>query len=234
MELASQQGRALAMAETGAVFVIIKDESVREIKKVVQVAAAKVPEGRLLFAIWRLGDDWSESIPVESTFLTTLLGPPKARTDNTWDFYGTGAVRLYTKGRNRPTSSLMWSAARRVGPKAYSRIRLGSVTPEVMTQSTIPVSHKVFTRDVANNVWHLAARNGTTRVIERLQFLTTWSDEVALVHQSDRFTTRKHKGVTFADDLVPVANKIPYELDGFPFPTSVKSGKFANEQIPLF
>jgi hypothetical protein len=235
MVLVLLQGRVTTMADfpTGAVFVVFGDESVRDIVKISREAAKRVPEGRLLFALWQVNDTWASNTPIESAFLTSLLGSPAERTDQNWDFYGTGAVRLYEKNGKRPTSTLMWAAVRRIGDKAYFRIRNNEISPDAMQQSTIPVSHKVFTRDVANNLWHLRSKNGMNRTIERLQFLTTWSDEIVFICRAGRFTKRKHTAVTFNEDLIPVANKILYEFPDFPFTTTSKSKKLDNN-LPLF
>lgn len=232
----SLQGPASKMADTrtGAVFADLTGKSTSEVERIAHTAGQRVPEGRIFFAIWAVKETWSSSAPTESTFLTALLGSSAERTDEVWDYYGSGAVRLYAKNGKRPTSTLMWTAVRRVGPKAYVRLRLGEITSEVKRQSTIPVSHKVFTRDVANNVWHLRTKNGMSRTIERLQFLTTWSDEMVLVYRSGRFTKRAHTSVSFDDDLIPVANKVLYELCGFPFAPSGKARKPGDRQIPLF
>lgn len=224
----------MAEAKTGAVFLLLGDESADEVAASVLKAADRVPEGRLLFTIWQVTEDWTASTPVESVFLTTMLGSPSERTDETWEFYGTGTVRLYRQNEPRPSSTVMWAAVRRVGSKAYLRIRQGNISDAIMRSSTIPVAHKVFTRDVANNVWHLRAQNGLIRIVERFQFLTTWSDEVALLYRSGRFTKRKHTAVTFEDDLIPVAQKVPYELPGFPFPATGKSKGPGSQQISLF
>lgn len=224
----------MAEARTGAVFFLLGDESAEEIAASVLKAAHRVPEGRLLFTIWRVPDDWAACTPVESVFLTTMLGGPAERTDDSWEFYGTGTVRLYRQNEPRPSSTVMWAAVRRIGDKAYLRIRQGDVSKAVMRSSTIPVAHKVFTRDVANNVWHLRNQNGMLRIVERFQFLTTWSDEVALVYRSGRFTKRKHSAFTFEDDLIPVAQKVPYELSGFPFPSTGKVKGPSSQQISLF
>lgn len=236
MVLVLLQERVTTMADlpTGAVFVVFDTESVREITKISREAAKRVPEGRLLFALWRVKDAWTSNTPIESTFLTSLLGSPAKRTDQNWGFYGTGAVRLYEKNGKRPTSTLMWAAVRRSGEKAYTRVRNGEISPDAIEQSTIHVSHKVFTRDVANNLWHLRSKNGLNRTIERLQFLTTWSDEIVLICRAGRFTKRKHTAGTFNEDLIPVANKILYELPDFPFTTTSKFPKKNNTNPSLF
>jgi len=224
----------VAKNRTGAVFVILGDESADEISSVVLKAATRVPEGRLLITIWQVCEEWTASTPVESVFLTTMLGSPSERTDEEWEFYGTGAIRLYSQNQARPSSNVMWAAVRRTGGKAYLRMGLGDISDAVKKSSTIPVAHKVFTRDVANNVWHLRSQNGIARIVERLQFLTTWSDEVALVYRSGRFTSRKHKALTFNEDLIPVAHKVPYDFPGFPFAATGKAKRSRSEQIALF
>jgi len=224
----------VAKAKIGAVFILVGDETADEIASTALSAASHVPEGRVLFTLWKPSAEWMANRPVESVFLTTLLGPPSTRTDETWDFYGTGAVRLYEPTGTRPAATVLWSAVRRVGSKAYQRIHQGDVSAPVMKSSTIPVAHKVFTRDAANNVWHLQSRNGLNRIVQRLQLLTTWADEVALVYNAGSFKKRKYSVVTFEDDLIPVAHKVPYELSGFPFPPSGKSKGRGAHQATLF
>jgi len=218
---------------TGAVFVVIEDEKATAVRSIIKKASFDVPEGRLLFVVWTQLDSWSSSVPVESIAVDSILGNPAKREDSKWDFYGCGTARLYAKKDKRPSCSLMWVGFRRKGDKAYLRNRGNALPGTTVLDSTIPVSDKVFTRDVANNVWHMSNQGGVDRVISRLQALTTWADEVVLVHKGESKRRKKHATLDLTNDLVPVANKVEYSLEDFPFPETGKR-KNTNGQMPLF
>jgi len=218
----------------GAVFVVIDEEKATEVLATVKAASLDVPNGRLLFVIWKQSDSWAPSVPVESISVSAILGNPTDREESKWDFYGCGTARLYAKHGQRPSSTAMWVGFRCRGEKAYLRNKGDKLPKNTVLSSTIPVSDKVFTRDVANNVWHMSARGGLDRVISRLQSLTTWSDEIALVYKDGEKYRQKHTTMVLTDDLVPVANKVEYSLDGFPFPHSGKQKRGVSGQLPLF
>ncbi|TSA53661.1 MAG: hypothetical protein D4R44_03175 [Actinobacteria bacterium] len=214
---------------TGAVCVIVSDENASQVRAAVKKASTHVPEGRILFVVWSQGNAWSPSVPVESASVDAILGDPSKREVSDWDFYGCGTARLYPTKGSRPSETVMWVGFRLKGPKAYVRNRDTAVSKAIVINSTIPVGNKVFTRDVANNVWHLSAQRGIDRVIGRLQSLTTWADETAIVFKGAKKTTRKHQTMDLEKDLVPVALKVDYELQGFPF-VSLGKSKAANKQ----
>lgn len=177
-------------------------------------AMEHVESGRCLFVLWEVSSDWGTSIPVESIAVQTILGQPEERTSNSWVFYGNGAVRLYEPNNPVSTSTWMWIGCRREGDKAYRRKQNEKLSKKILDSSLIPVSHKVFTRDVANNLWHLPAQNGLVRIIRRIQALTTWSDEVLLVCSNSHNEKLTHLSLDCNDDLIPVAEKISYECEG--------------------
>ena len=218
----------------GAVFVVIDEEKATEVRATVKAASLDVPDGRLLFVIWKQSDSWAPSVPVESISVSAILGNPTDREESKWDFYGCGTARLYAKHGQRPSSTAMWVGFRRKGEKAYLRNKGEKLPKNTVLASTIPVSDKVFTRDVANNVWHMSDQGGLDRVISRLQSLTTWSDEIALVYKDGEKYRQKHTTMVLTDALVPVANKVEYSLDGFPFPQSGKQKRSASGQLHLF
>jgi hypothetical protein len=76
------------------------------------------------------------------------------------------------------------------------------------------VADKVFTRDVANNVWHLLADNFKERVITRFSTLLTWQDEeFFVVDQSKTTEVKDRKALILKEDLVGVPNKVAYFWD---------------------
>lgn len=218
----------------GAVFVVISDESASQVGTAVKQALTHVPEGRILFVVWSQGVAWSSSVSVESAAVDAILGDPSNREVSDWDFYGCGTARLYHKKILRPSETVMWVGFRHKGPKAYLRNKDKSLDKNILNDSSIPVSSKVFTRDVANNVWHLSAKRGIDRVINRLQSLTSWADETAIVFKGGKKTSRKHQTMNLEQDLVPVAQKVEYELSGFQFAYADKSANKQSSQLPLF
>jgi hypothetical protein len=220
----------------GAVFVVVSDENTSRLRATIKQASARVPEGRLLFVVWSQKDTWSPSAAVETLAVDEILGDAYNREGSSWDFYGCGAARLYPKNGVRPSETVLWVGFRLKGPKAYLRNRDKSVAKSVLDDSSIPVSNKVFTRDVANNVWHLSAKGGIDRVIGRLQSLTTWADEKVIVFKGGKVNHRKHQTMDLGQDLVPVAQKVQYDLSDFPF-ASIGKGRASKQQtaqLPLF
>lgn len=221
--------------QIGGVFLIVATDDIAQIENRVLSAMAEVPEGRCLFTFWKVNDAWGVSVPVESTVVQTVLGSPSERDTSEWLFYGTGAVRTYDTDSNQPKSTWMWVGCRRMGEKAYRRKQTEVLDRHVIEDSSIPVSHKVFTRDVANNLWHLQDRDCLRQMIQRFQSLTTWSDELVLVHFDDRVEKWKHAQMNCDDDLVPVAEKVTYECDGIELLMSGKQRVKKNPlQNPLF
>lgn len=218
----------------GAAFVVITNENQRAMRSALLRAANEVPSGRILFVVWTQDEGWASSPPVESIAVDTLLGNPSKRDNSVWEFYGCGTSRLYGKASVRPAEFVMWVGFRKLGEKAYVRKRKSQLTPENLFSSMIPVSDKAFTRDVANNVWHLPLRRGLDRVIARLQSLTTWSDERAVVLKSGRRTLRRHETMDLSQDLIPVAQKVLYEFEGFKFATPNGKKPGTVEQAVLF
>lgn len=198
----------------GGVYLVITDDDAAQVSKRTLSAMAEVPKGRCLFVLWEVKNVWGACVPVESTVIQSVLGTPSERTSSEWLFYGTGAVRTYDSDSNRPKSTWMWVGCRREGDKAYRRKQAEVLDGQIIENSSIPISHKVFTRDVANNLWHLQDRDCLRQIIGRLQSLVMWSDELALVHFNDHVVKWKHELMNCDEGLVPVAEKITYECEG--------------------
>lgn len=202
------------MPRAGAVFLVIGDEKPREIENLVRKAQKFALPGRCLFVLWESNSKWIPSTPVESISVAVVLKNPTDRDATDWSFYGNGTVRMYTDLFTDPDKIWMWVGFRLMGPKAYKRVAESVLSELEMKKSAIPVADKAFTRDVANNMWHLRNCDGPRRVIRRLQSLTTWSDEVSCVINADRIEWWDHEKLDCSDDLVPVVEKIDYECEG--------------------
>ena len=175
-----------------------------------QINKAKefVSEGRYFIAVFEAPSDWESHLPIEAFVIEQTLGGIHNRSTD-WEFFGNGVIRTYTSKALRLSRSYQWTIVRRAGDKPYSRRR--SLTAAVLKRNAIPVSDKVFTRDVANNVWHLLADNFKERVITRFSTLLTWQDEeFFVVEPSKTIEVKDRKALVLKEDLVGVPKKIPY------------------------
>jgi hypothetical protein len=99
---------------------------------------------------------------------------------------------------------------RKSGDKPYKR--RGEISIASTKKNTVPVKDPVFTRDVANNVWHLLENNVNQRIIERFSSLLTWQDEDFIFVNGEKITVIKNRNkLDLSVDLVGVPTKIPYE-----------------------
>jgi hypothetical protein len=179
-----------------------------EVIKALSKAKDLVTEGRYLIAVYEAPNDWESHLPIESLVIGQTLGGIQNRTSD-WEFFGNGVIRTYTSKTLRYSKAYQWTIVRRAGDKPYAR--RPSLSATVLKRNTIPVADKVFTRDVANNVWHLPSENFKERTASRFSALLTWQDEEFLVHEGGKATSLKgREALSLKEDLVGVPNKIAY------------------------
>ena len=167
-----------------------------------------VSEGRYLIAVYEAPSDWNGHVPIEALLIRETLGDIHNRTGD-WEFFGNGVIRTYTSKTLKLTKTYQWTIVRRSGDKPYSR--RGSLTSATLKRNAIPVSDKVFTRDVANNVWHLLGDNFKERLTSRFSSLLTWQDEEFVVLDGGKTSSIKERtALTLKEDLVGVPKKVPY------------------------
>lgn len=206
------------MKSVGVVLVQLPDRaSENDTCSMVLRGSELVPDGRVLAICYQLPDRWEQSIPYESISLDILLGEPSSREGKEeWEFFGNLAVRVckevdpHLRNIDRELGILL---LRRVGDKPY--VRRGRVSTDVLSSSTLPVLHSVFTRDVANNVWHLPVRGFRQNVRKRLGAILAWSDECVMV-----VTERSQRGyanepLNLDSDLIGIPTKTFYDWSPF-------------------
>ena len=98
---------------------------------------------------------------------------------------------------------------RRKGEKAYKR-RL-SASKDLLESSKLEALQPAFTRDVANNVWHMRNGRGLNHVIDRLGSLLAWPDERILISDMTTIRARSRKKPVYDKDLIGRPTKYPYE-----------------------
>lgn len=193
---------------------IPKAESASDASRRLVQSLALVPEGRCIVALYETSQVWSASEPYESEICRGVLGEPESRQQVTFEFFANGVSRTYTHkaGQFEWAGNLHWIVFRRLGDRTYRR--RDRLQPVEVRRSELPVAHNAFTRDVANNVWHLNAKSCRRTTIERLSCLLAWQDERALVVSKSGKRSRAITMMDLDNDLVGVAQRIPYEVDG--------------------
>ena len=174
----------------------------------VKISSSHVTAGRYLISVFNVPLNWDSRVPVEALVVSGTLGTIENRNPN-WEYFGNGAIRCY-KGKSLKLSrTLQWSIIKKLGDKPYKRRDEFSIAKT--KQNTVPVKDPVFTRDVANNVWHLNEENLTERLIARFSSLLTWNDEEFIVISGSKVSQIvDRKKLILKSDLVGVPSKIPY------------------------
>ena len=192
---------------------LTSSRSEREGVRLTKSAMGSVPPGRCIVFLWKPRVTWGGQIPCESVVAETVLGEQVHRESKDFEFFGNGTTRGYSKVKSslQYAGCLHWLIFRRIGPRAYSR--RATISEAVRSRSELPVLHKVFTRDAANNVWHLRWTNAKSHTIRRLQGLLAWSDESLLLVDARRKTHRPIATVDLTQNLVGVATREIYERD---------------------
>ena len=201
------------MNAVGTVIVELNsDLSSTEIRRIVKQAMRHTPSGRTLSIVFEVPKEWKVSKPVEAIVNAVVLSDPKQRVgEQGWLFSGNlcvRACRVEVENRNvaHELSVLMF---RRIGPKVFER--KSDVEKGVLIDSLLNVGHPAFTRDVANNVWHLPLKTYKRDIRERLSMLLTWSDERTLIMGSGSKRTFPHKASNLELSLIGAPRKIVYE-----------------------
>ena len=174
----------------------------------VKMSSSHVTAGRYLISVFDAPLNWDSRIPIEALVVSGTLGNIENRNPN-WEYFGNGAIRCY-KGKSLKLSrTLQWSIIKKLGDKPYKRREEFSIAKT--KQNTVPVKDPVFTRDVANNVWHLHEENLTERIIARFSSLLTWNDEDFIVISGTKISNiEDRKKLVLKADLVGVPSKVPY------------------------
>lgn len=167
-----------------------------------------VSEGRYLVSVFDVPITWTSRIAVEGLIVANTLGTVENRS-NDWEFYGNGAIRCYKSKSLKLTKTYQWNIIRRIGEKPYVRRKILSAS--AIRKNSLPVADKVFTRDVANNVWHLKNEDFQERLIARFSTLLSWQDEEFIVVSGTRSRVIEERTkLILNEDLVGVPTKIPY------------------------
>jgi len=181
---------------------------VEAIIRQVQISKTYVSGGRYLISVFDTPTNWESRAPIEALVVSGTLGNIESR-NLEWEYFGNGAIRCYKGKTLKLSRTLHWNILKKIGDKPYKRRNEFSISR--IKQNTVPVKDPVFTRDVANNVWHLNEENLIDRLISRFSSLLTWQDEdFIFVSGSEISKIDGRKKLSLKSDLVGVPSKVPY------------------------
>jgi hypothetical protein len=194
-----------------ALAVVGKTKSTNVLEQRIRKLSKATQPGRIFGLIWEYGDSWNQGLAIEAEACRFAIGEETARTEDRTDeveFWGNLVVRIYNEVDLSLVKTLGVILFRRSGPA----IRLRKNESDLLTDANrIDTKAYAFTRDYANNVWHLLEPNSELKVAERLSELLMWSDEALLLidragksHHIEKFTNSK------SNDLIGSAQKVPY------------------------
>jgi len=168
----------------------------------------RVSSGGYVFLMTEFGKSFKPGLSVEAIVLRELMNSPDKR-DDSWLFFGNGAIRGYSEVNKKLSSTWQWLILQRSGEKTLSRRKTSS--NKMLKDVTLPVSHFAFTRDVANNVWHLPEKTIVQNTINRFGALLTWPGDVMLHSQNGKSPlVFESKKMDLSNDLIGVAQKKIY------------------------
>lgn len=195
-----------------SIFTNSTEVAAETIAEQIKIASSYVTSGRYLISVFDAPSNWESSVPIEALVVSNTLGNIENRNQN-WEYFGNGAIRCY-KGKSLKLSrTLQWNIMKKSGDKPYKRRDEFSVTK--IKQNVVPVKDPVFTRDVANNVWHLYEENLTDRLVARFSALLTWHDEdFYTLFEGKLSKIMNRKKLSLSEDLVGVPTKVPYFWNG--------------------
>jgi hypothetical protein len=190
---------------------IFKDSNNLDSDSIIQqvnLSSSHVSDGRYLISVFDTPKNWESRVPIESLIVTGTLGNIEDRNSD-WEYFGNGVIRCYKGKTLKLSKTLQWNIVKKIGDKPYKRRSEFSIVRT--KQNTVPVKDPVFTRDVANNVWHLNEENLIDRLIARFSSLLTWQDEDFVVVSGTKISqVDDRKKLVLKSDLVGVPSKVPY------------------------
>ncbi len=198
--------------QVGLVMVRIPEGAGRDwVEAASKRAAATVSPGRCVAGLWQVSHDWKPTTPVEAWITRAIVGSPSERSerDDEFSFFGNLVVRCYGRDRLEPERTMGVVIFRKRGEPAYRRAKEHASLVKTNTLDTVAFS---FTRDIANNTWHIRSGHAESEILARLSRLLCWTDErvIEIAHRvSDRSKVRDRVSA----DLIGVAVKVPYRWE---------------------
>ena len=194
------------MKKSLIIFNIASSANVEYFKSKILESFDQIVEGRYILVIFDVPFRWEKSIcwegALNEVFRTSLYK------DDDWGFFGSGAIRYYEKGSSRLLETSNWVLYRKPGDKPYKRAK--AIKKEILEISKLDSLHKVFTRDVANNVWHFWIDDKSSSEFDRFAGLLMWPDEEGQIITETETLNLKNRKLELDTNVVGVQTKIQY------------------------
>lgn len=174
---------------------------------VLRRALAAAAPGRFVAALWQVSLAWADEPPVEAAALAALMPPPEARSEDASEavaFHANLAVRTYGADPLWPVRCFQALLVRKAGAKPTAR---RGESAELEAAARLDTRAPAFTRDWANNVWHLRDAGAERRIVGRLAALLAWPDETVRVFAADGAARTWSRGRASCLDLVAVPER---------------------------
>lgn len=182
-----------------------------EFQSKIKELSEEISNGGYLFLLTEYSQDFQPTVSYESVTLRTLMGSPLNRNTD-WLFFGNGVIRGYTPAKKKLSSTWQWVILQKSGERTLAKRHTASQMQ--LSKSAIPVGHPAFTRDVANNVWHLNESTLIKTSLHRFRALLTWPDQRLIHFQNlQKKTNIPYLKMDLSKDLIGVAEKSVYYWD---------------------
>ena len=166
----------------------------------------KVMDGRYLLIHYKIPKKWQPTICWEGIVNSKLRGLNYE--NNLWDFYGSGAIRFYSEETKGLVDTSAWLLYRKPGLKPFHRVK--SEKKSFLKKAKLDTLHKVFTRDVANNVWHFWQESDDMKVFKRFIALLSWPDEKSLYISESKNQELDCSELDLDSEVIGVPTKVGY------------------------
>lgn len=194
------------MKKSLIIFNISSSTNVEYFKTKILDSFNQIEEGRYILVTYDVPFLWEKSICWEGilneVFRTSFY------VNDFWEFFGSGTIRYYERGSSRLLETSNWVLYRKPGEKPYKRVK--TIKKEILEISKLDSLHKVFTRDVANNVWHFWIDDKSSSEYDRFAGLLMWPDEEGQIITETEAKSLKNQKLKLDTNVVGVPTKIPY------------------------
>ena len=174
----------------------------------IEAVRERLRPGRFAVFYWPLDRAWRAGPSLESDLVRVLCGDMDNRGGEAVEFFVNMGVRIFSRRSSAAVEEIFVMVFRKSGESLRARRLEGGAHVE---RSRLDTGDFAFTRDLANNVWHLYRGGGVRRqLVSRFARLLTWDDERVGVWDGARWRAEHSARLALRTDLVPVPEKYHY------------------------
>lgn len=195
------------MKKSLIIFNISSSTNIEYFKSKILDSFDQIEEGRYILVTYDVPFTWAKSICWEG--ILNEVFRTSSYVDKFWSFFGSGTIRYYQMESSALLVTSNWLLYRKPGDKPYKRAKI--IKKELLEFSKLDSLHKVFTRDVANNVWHFWINDKSSSAFDRFAGLLMWPDEEGQIITETETLNLKNRKLKLDKNVVGVPTKIPYK-----------------------